>query len=59
MSQSFDLLRAKQQEYNDAKLNLNKKKDKLYLEGKVSKWGIKEQPKPSTKEECYAIMLPK
>ena len=59
MSESFDLLKAKQQEYNDGKLNLNKKKDKLYAEGKVSKWGIKEQNKPNTKEECYAVMLPK
>ena len=49
MSESFDLLKAKQQEYNDGKLNLNRKKDKLYAEGKVSKWGIKEQNKPNTK----------
>jgi hypothetical protein len=41
------------------KLNLTKKKEKLYAEGKVSKWGIKESVKPNTKEEAFTVMLPK
>jgi len=41
------------------KTDLLRKKEKLFVEGKVSKWGIKEQVKPNSKEEAFAIMLPK
>lgn len=36
----MDQLAVKQQEYNQAKLNLMKKKEKLYNEGKMEKWGL-------------------
>lgn len=50
-----------QQEYLQNKINLLKKKEKLYSEGKISKWGLKEKdvPKPATKDEAFEIMLPK
>lgn len=41
------------------KTELLKKKEKLFAEGKVSKWGLKDPVKPSSKEEAFAIMLPK
>ncbi len=49
-----------QQEYCASKINLQKKKDKLYSDGKMDKWGleVKLAVKPS-KDEAMKIMLPK
>lgn len=56
----MDELAIKQQEYNQAKLNLTKKKEKLYAEGKVDKWGLEVKPTGKlTKEEAMVVMLPK
>lgn len=45
----MEQLNVKQQEYNSAKASLLKKKEKLYLEGKMDKWGLemKLNTKPS------------
>jgi hypothetical protein len=36
----MDQLKEKQEEYNQARANLLKKKDKLYAEGRMDKWGL-------------------
>ncbi len=40
----MDELASKQQEYNTAKINLMKKKEKLYNEGRMDKWGLETKP---------------
>lgn len=40
MIEAMDQLSVKQQEYNNAKANLLKKKEKLYSDGKMDKWGL-------------------
>lgn len=49
MLEVMEQLNVKQQEYNSAKASLLKKKEKLYLEGKMDKWGLemKLNTKPS------------
>ena len=47
--ESMDELAEKQQEYNQAKATLMKKKEKLYSEGKMEKWCLETKlaAKPS------------
>ena len=61
MIDSIEHMKAKEQEYHQIKTNLLKKKEKLYAEGKMSKWGLKNKdvPKPQSKDDAFAIMLPK
>lgn len=42
--ENMDELALKQQEYNIAKMNLMKKKEKLYSEGRMEKWGLEVKP---------------
>lgn len=52
MSETIEQLNLKHQEYLQAKITLAKKKEKLFAEGKVGKWGLKQKdlPKPASKE---------
>jgi len=44
-------LKVKEQEYQQHRNTLMKKKEKLFSEGKMSKWGLKDKdiPKPANK----------
>jgi hypothetical protein len=56
----MDELAVKQQEYNQVKVNLMRKKEKLYAEGKMDKWGLEIKPEGKLgKEQAYIVMLPK
>lgn len=48
----MDQLAQAQQDYITAKSNLQKKKEKLYADGRMDKWGLdtKNSVKPSTKD---------
>ena len=60
MIEEFDKLANIQKEYMEKKKVLLAKKEKLYEEGNMSKWGLTEKlaNKPG-KDEAFQIMLPK
>ena len=56
---SFDSLATFQKSYQDKKNELMKKKQKLFEEGNVAKWNLKESNiDKSNKEEAIKKMLP-
>lgn len=58
---SLQVLAEKQQGFNEVRTALLKRKLKLYETNDVSKWGAQAKitEKPKTKEEAFALMLPK
>lgn len=60
MLEGFDKLKASQQDYFEAKNSTMRKKEKLYEEGNMAKWGLSSIPaKKPEKAEAMKIIMPK